>query len=203
MIRDELVASKHKIGSSNAGSKQLVNSSSGYETCFNLFTTCESRKDKSHYLILDGSPPNCMPIEDVPNVLGSGLNITARTVVQCNETNCRNCRFNYQVCRECKTGFMLYPKNSDKDTVCLDTSEISEGTGKVVGSIPEYIEDCQIQGCKSCDVNKMICNACKHTHFAQLYGNGYVETCHESSASIPSTFGIKENTNILQKCQEG
>lgn len=203
MTRDELVASKQKIGPSNAGSKELVDCSSGCQTCFNLFTTCEACEDKSHYLIPDGSPSNCMPIEDVPDVAGSGLNITARTVVQCNETNCRNCRFNYQVCRECKIGFMLYPKNSDKDTACLDTSEVSEGTGRVVGSIPEYIEDCQIQGCKSCAVNNMICNACKHTHFSQLYSNGSVEICHESSATIPSTFGIKENTNILQKCQEG
>lgn len=203
LMRTELIASKQSIGPAEIGSTQLLNCSERCETCFNLYTTCESCKNQSHYLIPDGSSPNCGPLSELIETNTTGRNISGRTVVQCNEATCQQCWQNYQICKTCKQGFTLYPRNADQITACLDASEIPEGKGKSVGSVPEQIEDCLLDGCRLCVADRAVCTACQTTHYTQFYANGTVEACHSTLDTVPVTFGRQDNSTVLKNCKQG
>jgi len=117
-------------------------------------TLCKADSNGLRYVYLKDK---CI---DVP--VGQGVNIALETIVPCFDTNCKNCRDNYELCTACDTTNLFY-LGTDAVTAkpqCQSASSPPFPLGFGPSLSTGKVEKCQIDLCEWCPSTIASCSRC-------------------------------------------
>ena len=130
-----------------------------------------------------------------------GINLSAKTVVSCQKSNCKDCKADFTGCTGCNTASSWY----------LDTNTTTCQHPTSSPTIPDFnganlstgkVSLCSTPNCKFCKLNHTTCIGCDK--ILGWYLHTPTGTCYHKTfnPTIPATYGPPASGNTLVKCQD-
>jgi hypothetical protein len=124
------------------------------ELCGALFSQCfKCRANDPPMFLHFGS---CILASDLPDQYG-GNGLTFASSV-CNVKDCKNCKFNYQICVECMVVSGQQKYLDPVEMECVFPSEMPSAHGPVLAN--KTVAKCIVDHCDDCKTDHLTCNKC-------------------------------------------